>query len=109
MFPYSDHHLFTKQPFVSDNLNNELLVCYSKIWTYNPYTLARPTVTRPVPDPLAVLSLNNRLFIKWSIIVIGWYSNGGLNTKLFEYQTIISLSFLCFLNLNVSYLDPLCI
>ena len=27
--------------------------------TYNPYTLAGPYVTKPVPDPLAVLSLEN--------------------------------------------------
>ena len=26
-------------------------------------TLVGPTATRPVPDPLAVLSLNNRLYI----------------------------------------------
>ena len=29
--------------------------------TYQPYTLVRPTVTRPVQDPLAVLLFDNRI------------------------------------------------
>ena len=31
--------------------------------TYKPYTLVRPTVTGPVLDSLAVLSLDNRLYL----------------------------------------------
>ena len=30
---------------------------------YKPYTLVGPTVTRPVQDPLAVVLLDNRLYI----------------------------------------------
>ena len=38
----------------------ERLLCTRDLQTL---TLAGPTVTRPVPDPLAVLSLDNRLYI----------------------------------------------
>ena len=33
------------------------------IWTYKPYTLEGPPVIKPVPDSLAVLSLDNRLYM----------------------------------------------
>ena len=35
---------------------------YRQSWILQALTLAGPTVTRLVPDPLAVLSLNNRKF-----------------------------------------------
>ena len=33
--------------------------------SFMPYTLVGPTVTRLVQDPLAVLGLNNRLYMNW--------------------------------------------
>ena len=36
--------------------------------TYKPYTLVGPTVTRPVQDPLALLRLENKLFMSFYTI-----------------------------------------
>ena len=33
--------------------------------TYKPYTLVKPTITRPVQDPLAVKLLDNQLYISF--------------------------------------------
>ena len=39
------------------------------------YTLVGPTVTRPVQDPIAVVLLENQLYIQW-----------GLEYRTFEYR-----------------------
>ena len=57
-------HFYTLQHFKSKlEMLLELFSCPLK-QTYKPYTLVGPTVTRPVPDPLAVLPLKNRLYMK---------------------------------------------
>ena len=33
------------------------------LYTYKPYTLVWPTVTRQIQDPLAMLLLNNQLYM----------------------------------------------
>ena len=38
--------------------------------TYKPYTLVGPTVTRPVQDPLAVVLLDNLLYIHASLLAM---------------------------------------
>ena len=38
--------------------------------TYKPYTLVGPTVTRPEQDPLAVVNLDNRLYMRGCVFFL---------------------------------------
>ena len=48
--------------------NGGIIRDLSRLTSYKPYTLVGPTVTRPVQDPLAVLSLDNWLLYDFCFI-----------------------------------------
>ena len=51
--------------FIHDFQSSLVLIEFHSVYkqTYKPCTLAGPTVTRPIQDPLAVLYLKYRLYI----------------------------------------------
>ena len=64
-FPFV--YTIVKLPIYTSSTNSSLFQCQTMSETplvnIRDFTLAGPTVTRLEPDPLAVLSLNNQLFI----------------------------------------------